>query len=315
MAAAEAELREKQRLIEAAAADAQFFECKASVERVEAEVSLAHTQCLQQLAAEAQCEAIEERKKGDTTLLGCIVGIAATLGSAGSAFGYALAGCTGGRLTGEALALQCGKSDCLSRLPEVERRLLVARGWTEVPQCGGLLGVELETSGVQIPSSVEVVEAGRLAVAGIERGDAILFVDGNIVSSPAELERILNESAARTATVHFVRAGQLYEGHLTIPGAPSSLEMRVQAIGAVSFQQGARIVSAEPRLLQIEPRLVGATVTSLDGEAVVSAEHLRRLLRYRRGGTIIELGLLFAGDTEPQVRAFELRQRVAGDQP
>src|SRR5690348_2899414 len=65
IAAAEAALQEKQRLVETAAADARFFECKASVERLDAEVSLAHTQCLQQLAAESTCEAVEERKKGD----------------------------------------------------------------------------------------------------------------------------------------------------------------------------------------------------------------------------------------------------------
>jgi hypothetical protein len=315
IAAAEAALREKQQLVEAAAADARFFECKASVERLDAEVSLAHTQCLQQLAAESKCEVVEERKKGDATLLGCIVGIAVAVGSSGAAFEYALAGCAGGRLTGEALAQRCGKSDCLARLPEVEQELRARRGWTDLPQCGGLLGAILETPLVQVPFGVEVTEAGRLAAAGIAQGDAILFVNGRIAFSAADFGRLLDNYAAQEANVHFVRAGQLYEGRLSIPGVPSSLEARVQSVRSIEYRQGARIVSAEPRLVQIEPRLVGATVATLDGEAIRSVDQFRSLLRYRRGGESVTLGLIFAGDTDPQPRSFELRERVPGDRP
>lgn len=68
LAEAEKLLNEKQALVEAAAKEARFYSCRASVERVMAEESLQRSQGMQRLASEAQCAARVSQEKGDRTL-------------------------------------------------------------------------------------------------------------------------------------------------------------------------------------------------------------------------------------------------------
>ncbi|MEO8179427.1 MAG: hypothetical protein ABI895_11405 [Deltaproteobacteria bacterium] len=308
IAAAEARLLEKEQLVKAAAADARFFECKAAVEGLAAEVSLVHTQCLQQLASEAKCAATEERKKGDATLIGCIAGIAFAAASAGSALPYALAGCAGGRLTGEAAAQRCGASDCVARLPESEQQLRAARGWTDVPQCGGVLGLGIETPIVRGPFGVQITKAGLLAAAGIAAGDAVVLIEGRTASSKAAFAQLLQDHAGREVQLSFVREELLYEGRVPLPSILANIDAHGELVQDIQYRRGARILTAEPRLTKLEPALVGATIDALDGVRIDSAEQFRKLLRYHRSGEIVTLALSFGTGGEPRTVSLALHE-------
>jgi hypothetical protein len=80
----------------------------------------------------------------------------------GSAAPWALGGCVAGRALADAQARECGTSNCSQRLQERQNALLKARGWVELPQCGGRLGIEVVTPLV-VETGVRVSSPGHCA--------------------------------------------------------------------------------------------------------------------------------------------------------
>jgi hypothetical protein len=234
LARVEQELAESEARAARAREEARFFECKTSVERVRAEILAERTGCLRQIADQAACAAREEREKGDTTLIGCILGLGIAYASAGAATPYALGGCAAGRVAGEAAAEACPAPACAATLETAHEPHLRAEGWSEFPQCGGWLGVEVETPLLTLIDGLKVVTPGGLASAGLSEDDFIAYADGKRVKSLDDLATAISARSAAALELRYVRAQKMFAGKIEWPQAVGALRtdrVRLFSIG------------------------------------------------------------------------------------
>lgn len=289
IALAQEELRRVEAAVEATRQEAMFFACQAEVEDLNAEVNLQRAECMLELAAQAECKAGVERGKGDASLLGCALGLAAAAFSGGSAAPWALGGCAAGRLTGEAVAKECPVPVCVSQ-SEVPMALgLEKRGWSQLPQCGGRLGVEVETPLIGLLGVLKVTEPGRLTKAGLQKNDMIAYVGEERVKTPESLKLLFELNFGKEVEVSFVRDELLWKGHMTVPRNVSSLRYHVENEYRVTHRWGARVKSIDQSGAISDQDAIGRDITHVDDVEVANAEHLRDLLRYRKPGTKLEL--------------------------
>lgn len=321
IAVAETVLREKEALAMEAEREARFSECRAQVAEATAESALARAQCLQQLASEAQCMAEVERAKGDGTLAGCGIGILVALFTGGSAAPWALGGCFTGRVLADAQARECGVSNCADHLHERQEALLKAKGWSELPQCGGRLGVEVETPLITAAGALVTVP-GLLGSAGIRphdvivsmkeaaRFDVVVPAQEFIPLSQEDYDAMVRGFAGREVEFDYVRGEQLYVGRAIVPEDSRRGRPRIEPIASVSYRWGARVIWVAP-WVDGGPTLEWARILTLDGQPVTSREHLRQLLRHRRAGETVTLQV--RSDAESESRDVQLTLSERGE--
>jgi hypothetical protein len=320
IAVAEATLSEKEALAREAEREARFSECRAQVAEATAESSLARAQCLEQLASEAQCMAEVERAKGEGTLAGCGIGILVALFTGGSAAPWALGGCFTGRVLADAQARECAISDCAEHLQERQVALLKAKGWSELPQCGGRLGLEVETPLISVSAGVRVTVPGLLGSAGIRTHDVIVsmkeivgfdvVVPANefIPLSQEDYDAMVRGFAGHEVEFGYVRGEQLYVGRAMIPQDPRRGRPDVEPIASVSYRWGAPVIWVAP-WIDGGPTIEWARILTLDGQAVTSRDHLRQLLRYRRAGETVTLWIRSEAENESRDVQLTLSER------
>lgn len=287
--AAQEELRRVEEQIEVKRQEAKLLACKSDVEDLRAEVSLERAACMYELAEQAKCNAEVERDKGDSSLFGCTLGIVGALASGGSATPWALSGCVAGRAAGELSAKECPIPVCAADPDELMTRALEQRGWSQMPQCGGRLGVEVETPLIGLVGVVKVDAVGRLDKAGVRDGDMIAYVEEERVKSPESLDSLLHRYAEQEVEVSFVRDEKIWKGRMTIPKNVESLRYRASKEYRVTHRWGARVMAVAPDGALADETVIGRDITHVDGVEVEHAEHLRELIRYRTPGETLRL--------------------------
>jgi len=119
-----------------------------------------------------------------------------------------------------------------------------------------------------------VIEGGRAQAAGLQSGDSVVAIDGNRISTWAELVGIVSKAADRPLRFSVVRHGQPMDFTVTPKPTPDTLGGRIQTVG--------RIGAGHPLSNQQEPLGLG--------EAVVAGGRMTMFM----GGMIIDIvkGLL-----------------------
>lgn len=285
---AKGELKRIEAEVEKHREEVRFLSCQAGVEEFNAELSLAHAACTFELAEHARCDAQVEREKGDAAWGGCGFGFAIALATGGSAAPWALGGCLAGRTAGELSAAECPTPQCREEHDQRYREALAKRSWQQLPQCGGGLGIQVETPLIGLVRVLRVVNPGTLKRAGVQEGDAIAYVGAIRVKTAEELQAQLAASAGREVEIRYVRSENLYIGKTTLPDAPSSTRYAVESQALVQHRWGARVVSIDAGSPLAGAGLDGKDFVGIDGQEVMNADHLRDLLRYRRTGETIE---------------------------
>ena len=292
IAAAQAELARVNREVEEKRNEAVFLSCKADVEGFKTEVNLARAECSYELAMQMQCIASAARSKGDSALLGCGLGFLAATFTGGAATPWALGGCFAGRVAGEVGADECPVPECSGRDTELYGDALKARGWERPPQCGGVMGVQVETPLLGLVGVLKVVDPGVLGEAGVSQGDRIAYVNDIRVKSDADLQRVLQGSVGAEVDVSLVRDEILWKARMTLPSSEIYFrQYRVVPEYRAEHRYGARIVSVSERSALAGRELVGRDVFKVDGVEVVNTDHLYDLLRYRKTGEQVEIVL------------------------
>jgi hypothetical protein len=308
IAVSEAILHEKEALARDAEREARFSQCRAEVAEYTADFALARAQCLEQLASEAQCKAQVERAKGDGTLAGCGFGILVAIFTGGSAAPWALGGCFAGRVLADAQAHECGSSDCGQRLEEQQQALLRAKGWLMLPQCGGRLGLEVETPLVSRAGGVRVTVPGLLTSAGIRENDVVVSMQAIGLVSQDDYDAIASRFGGYEVEFRYVRGEHLYSGRAMIPQDPGCGRPRMERAVSVSYRWGGRVSRVAPWIIN-GSGLEGATILRLDRQTVTSNDHLRELLRFRRAGEVVTLQIRPVGAHHPHDVQLTLGER------
>jgi hypothetical protein len=287
--AIEASIAEAERRAAVAKEDARFYECKASVERVTAESRAEQAACMGLWAAQSRCAAEVERRKGDTSLAGAVFGFAIAVASGGAAAPWALGGALFGRTAAEGSAAECPAPECVERFDAIHQTVMRRSGWDSLPLCGGRLGVYVETPALKLVGGALIREPGRLAAMGLQRGDFIAYVNGERVTSGDAFLEALRRATNRAGSseVRFVRAERLLIVHLPL-GTPVDAS-QVGTSEVTQHRYGARIARTEDGEPRPDGLDAGDTIFALDGTEIVSADHLRDLIRYRRAGESVDL--------------------------
>jgi hypothetical protein len=302
LAQMERETAEAEQRAARAKEEAAFYECKASVERVTATARAEQATCMNAIAQQARCIATVERQKGDASLVGALFGIVLAVGSGGTMTPWALGGAFAGRTAGEMNAKECPAPECTEDFTSLHQQLVEKEGWQRLPQCGGWLGLDVETPSLTLIGGAVIQEPGGMAAAGLAKGDFIAFVNDERTKTAAECADALrvaflafDTTRRQEAKIKFVRGEMMYQARLTVQ---ERYDGSLLNGASASHRYGARVLSVEPDGAANGTLRAGDTVFAVDG--VTSMEHLRDLLRYRRSGESLNLKVRRDGVPELQ---------------
>ncbi|MCL4223802.1 MAG: PDZ domain-containing protein [Myxococcales bacterium] len=251
-------------------------QCKAQVAALESDVSIASARCYSELAAAEACRATNERRKTDSSLFGCTLGVAAAVFSGGSLSGLALAGCAAGYAVGASEAKECSPTtDCLVSADQWARAAARSRGLQGIPICG--VGVEVDLVPGQAVGAL-VTEVWRDIPIAI--GDVILGVNNKRVSSSSDLNAaVAGSRPGSIVRVDLVRGAYAGMVHVDIvyvdePAADRGrplLGVRVDDRRPVRFGQVVVAAVAPASPAERAGVGVGDVLVAIDTDAIASA--------------------------------------------
>ena len=129
-----------------------------------------------------------------------------------------------------------------------------------------------EGEGIRV---LETSDGGGAANAGLRRGDVVLRIDGEKVSSPFELRNALLEYApGDEARITFLRRGSESEavieltGRPEFPGVPEGRLRTMRQMGGPISLVGRGFPTAIQTDMQLKPRQCGGPVVDLNGEVI-----------------------------------------------
>ena len=120
--------------LEQAKKEAEHAKCCAEKHQIIAKILTNRTECAKRIADYEICMAKNEGRTGKGTLVGCLLGGAATLLTSGAA-APTLIGCGGGLLAGKASHSSCPLPPCAEHIGEIVEQTMEAMGYEEWPPC------------------------------------------------------------------------------------------------------------------------------------------------------------------------------------
>ncbi len=276
--------------------EAELFECQARNERLKAEAAKLEARCLQEQALHARCAAEVARAKGDSSLLGCFVGLGVALATGGATAPWALGGCGAGRVAGEIVAKECPPPSCVRELAETSSLSKVLRGenLAQLPLCGGRLGITLEPHYTAIDFGWRVVEPGIFSGAGLAPGYVIDAINGQPFSESAEPLKFLEDLRGSEVQMSFIHQQQRFVARASLPQTgPSGL--KVEPSPSVTYASSVTIVAVDLGSDLARENAAGRTLRSVDGIHISSVFDVHDAIRYRLPGETVRLLLEDAG--------------------
>lgn len=200
------QIADAERAAEAAKRRAALEQCHADAASIDAAAMMRSAECMREVANASKCAAEAAKEKGDSTLFGCVLGMAATYVSGGALGELAVAGCIGGRVHGELSAPECPRPACVDQAGSWLVEAAKARGHTGLPICE--LGMELVEISRTSPGLLLGGTFQGAVRAGLRRGDVLVRVNGQPVATRDQLAQSLGSVSAGTAVpVEYVRNG------------------------------------------------------------------------------------------------------------
>lgn len=255
-----------------AARRAQVAQCQARGAEIEAQVALASASCYEQIAEAKACDAANAKHKGDSTLLGCGLGVFAAVVSGGSLSGLALAGCGGGYVMGEATTTTCNEAPvCLGEAERWFEQAAAAKGLTGLPLCGTGIEVAVRAGGAIGVPIVRVSPDYGADLAGLRPGDVITSVGSLAVDDADAIRAAMERVTASWVVVGLVRDG--VSGFVQVPLVEASA-----ATGDARPRLGVDLGTPAPvrfgalTVVAVEPGSSAETAGVLVGDEVASID-------------------------------------------
>lgn len=311
IAAAEAKLKATQADLQSAEErvarlrlDSTFQECRATYQSLRADVKLAAADCMQEMAATAECRAQVAQDKGKASLLGCLFGIAIAAGSAGAGTGIALAGCGAGYVAGEVGAEECPVPACVADFDQIETKVLAQAGRTIFPSCGWETGMTVQPL-LASRRGMEILGVGKNGTAdraGLRIGDVVTNIRDAPTRSVQELQAaMMGTVEGADIWIQFVRDGRRFQATATAMRVdffgdyhpyPQLAVQRSDEPAVVHFASGVKVTelapggAADTAGIELDDR-----ITMVEGTPIETVEEYQDAIRFLAPGATMDLVL------------------------